>query len=151
MIALTIDSTHAEYRTEKDIMVSPALAKSLSIAIVRTLGEALGQAGIDEKASDDLISLINRLFLGIMAGSTVTGVKKLSEQRTIVFSEKDGGYVAACVPKEDTKDAALDVFLAALPVLFSKMQGDIDSVFFGNDLAEAYREAYRKGKEKADA
>lgn len=151
MIALTIDSTHAEYRTEKDIMVSPALAKSLSIAIVRTLGEALGQAGIDEKASDDLISLINRLFLGIMAGSTVTGVKKLSEQRTIVFSEKDGGYVAACVPKEDAKDAVLDVFLAALPVLFSKMQGDIDSVFFGNDLAEAYREAYRKGKEKADA
>ena len=151
MIALTIDSTHAEYRSEKDIMVSPALAKSLSIAIVRTLGEALGQAGIDEKASDDLIGLINRLFLGIMAGSAITGVKKLSEQRTIVFSEKDGGYVAACVTKEGSKDAALDVFLAALPVLFSKMQGDIDSVFFGNDLAEAYGEAYRKGKEKADA
>lgn len=151
MIALTIDSTHAEYRSEKNIMVSPALAKSLSIAIVQTLGEALGQAGVGEKASDDLISLINRLFLGIMAGSTVTGVKKLSEQRTIVFSEKDGGYVAACVPKDGSKDAALDVFLAALPVLFSKMQGDIDSVFFGNDLTEAYREAYRKGKEKADA
>ena len=49
---------------------------------------------------------------------------------------------------KNSKDSNLDILICTLLGLFQGLVGDIDSVFFNNDMADEFDKAYETAKDK---
>ena len=152
MIILEISAKDLKFRSDKPINPSPALRKTLALSIIRFIATAFGEAGIDEKTCTEFQRYICNLFISVMANTPVSGVKLLSGTYNVVFQEENGKYNAGVLSDDkNSKDSNLDILICTLLGLFQGLVGDIDSVFFNNDMADEFDRVYKSAKAKGVA